>query len=53
MNHVSLIDAMIAVIFFKPALAPKEGFRKAPVLGKLAVILDCIFMPRGNSPEVK
>jgi len=33
------------------ALSLDIGFKKAPIMGKMAMLIDSIFLPRGSSEE--
>lgn len=50
-NHVSWIDTMTLYQYYQMALSLDFGFRNVPLMGKMAMLLDSIFLPRGSSEE--
>jgi hypothetical protein len=50
-NHVSWIDTMTLYQYYQMALSLDTGFIKAPLMGKMAMLIDSIFLPRGSSEE--
>lgn len=50
-NHVSWIDTMCIYQYYRLALSLDEGFIRAPIMGRMAMLIDSIFLPRGSSAE--
>lgn len=50
-NHVSWIDTMCIYQYYKLALSLDIGFKTAPIMGKMAMLIDSIFLPRGSTAD--
>ena len=50
-NHVSWIDTMNLYKFYPMALSLDKGFKNVPLMGKMAMLIDSIFLPRGETEE--
>ena len=50
-NHVSWVDTMFLYQFYRLALTLDIGFQRAPLMGKMATLIDSIFLPRAQTEE--
>jgi len=48
-NHVSWLDVPILTASFFPSFVAKESVRELPIWGRLAVVMRCLFVPRGRT----
>lgn len=52
-NHLGMYDAPMLNLVFGPSFCPTGGFKTVPVFGRILQCINCIFMPRGTSEEIK
>lgn len=52
-NHVSWMDIMVSMAYFKPSFVSKKSIRDIPVVGKLTAAFDTIYVDRAGTKEDK
>jgi 1-acyl-sn-glycerol-3-phosphate acyltransferase len=52
-NHVTQHDAMIITQYLNNSFALDISFKKIPLMGSLAQMVDGIFVPRAGSDEAR
>ena len=51
-NHSGWLDTQLMIKYFCPGFAAGIIFRDMPILGKCCDISECIYVPKGGSPEL-
>jgi len=50
-NHVSWLDVVVILTNFHVAFCPSEEIGKVPLMRTIMDCIDCIYIPRGGTPE--
>jgi 1-acyl-sn-glycerol-3-phosphate acyltransferase len=50
-NHVSWMDTMCLYQYYPMALSLDWGFKTIPLMGKMSMLIDSIYLPRGSTEE--